>query len=307
MAITLSCPDEFAAHYIANGDVKIEGFDVQPIWPDGPGGAVYVSAFNEPMYDIMALPVSNFLIAMDKGLGYTGIPVFLDMFFPQLGARVRKGAGISGPAGLEGKRVGIRGYGFNPSVWLRGALAENHGVDLKSITWVCFEPNSLSAANVPHGDFTVEMSTDTPEAMLERGDLDVIFYDRSGPPLTEHTEYLFADALGEAARYHLLTGVFPPNIVLLAKQSLLDANPGLGQAVVDASDKARERYYAAITDEDDHMGLPVKWLRQNGLFPHYNGLENNRTSLAAGARYAHELGIVSRLYEPEELFFEGAR
>ena len=111
----------------------------------------------------------------------------------------------------------------------------------------------------------------------------------------------------EALKYHLLTGVQPLNSLLLAKKAVLEANPGLGQAVVDASSEARVRYYENVSDDDDHMGLPVKWLRGSGLFPHRNGVAENCTSLAAIVRYAHAQGLISRRYEVEELFFEGAQ
>ncbi|MEE8518208.1 MAG: hypothetical protein V3S98_03675, partial [Dehalococcoidia bacterium] len=99
----------------------------------------------------------------------------------------------------------------------------------------------------------------------------------------------------------------PVNIVLVAKDETLAANPGLAQAVVDASNKARALYYERVSDDADHMTLPIKWLNGEGLFPHHNGLENNRTALEAIVRYSHDLGLISRRLEPEELFFEGAQ
>ena len=309
MTITMAAPREFAAGYLADGTVKVAGFDVTPAWPETGGAApIYASAFREPTYDFVILPLSNFLIAIDKGLPLVGLPVFIDVFFPQLGARVNKDAGIESPADLEGKRVGVRGFAFNPAVWLRGALAEMYGVALEAIQWVVAEPNSLSGVDVPRGPrFEVETTQRPLDELLDAGELDAIFWDRGGPALTDHTAHLFADPLAEALKYHLLTGVQPLNSLLLAKKLVLDANPGLGQAVVDASDEARERYDEAALDDDNHMGLPVKWLRSNGLFPHRNGVAENRTSLEAIVRYAQAQGLISRRYEVEELFFEGAK
>ena len=307
MTITMAAPREFAAAYLNDGSVKVAGFDVTPAWPER-GADVYTSAFKEPMYDFVVLPLSNFLIAIDKGLPLVGLPVFIDVFFPQLGARVNKDAGIEGPADLEGKRVGVRGFAFNPAVWLRGALADMYGVALEKIQWVSAEPNSLSGVDFPRASqFEVETAERPLDEMLDAGELDAIFWDRGGPALTDHTAHLFADPLQEALKYHLLTGVQPLNSLLLAKKDVLDANPGLGQAVVDASNEARELYYRNASDDEDHMGLPVKWLRGNGLFPHRNGVAGNRTSLEAIVRYAHAQGLIGRRYEVEELFFEDAK
>ncbi len=307
MTITMGAPREFAAAYLNDGTVKVAGFDVTPAWPER-GADVYTSAFKEPMYDFVVLPLSNFLIAVDKGLPLIGLPVFIDVFFPQLGARVNKDAGIESPADLEGKRVGVRGFAFNPAVWLRGALADMYGIALEKIQWVSAEPNSLSGVDFRRGSqFEVETTERPLDELLDAGELDAIFWDRGGPALTDHTAYLFAEPLQEALKYHLLTGVQPLNSLLLAKRDVLDANPGLAQAVVDASDKARELYSQNVSEDDNHMGLPVKWLRGSGLFPHRNGLLENRTSLEAIVRYAHAQGLISRRYEIEELFFEGAK
>src|SRR5260370_21149515 len=43
------------------------------------------------------------------------------------------------PAELNGKRVGIRSFTTTTGAWLRGILANDHGVDLDSIDWVTFE------------------------------------------------------------------------------------------------------------------------------------------------------------------------
>ena len=307
MAITVAAPREFASKYIADGTVTIQGFDVQTMWPEGSGATVYTSAFRDPMYDVIVLPLSNFLIAMDKGLPLIGIPVFIDLFFPLLGIRVNKNAGISSPKDLEGKRVGVRGVAFNPAVWVRGALSDRYGVDAESITWTTMEPNSLSGVEVPLSPtYKVDGVPDL-AAALENGDIDAIFWDRGGPPVTENTRYLFDDPLSEALAYQKASGVFPLNSMLLAKRDVLDANPGLGQAIVDASGKARELYYRDVADDDNHMGLPIKWLRENGLFPHHNGVGSNRTAIETVVRYAHEQGIISRRMSPEELFFDGAK
>ena len=137
--------------------------------------------------------------------------------------------------------------------------------------------------------------------------MDAVLFDRGGPPLSGNRATLFGDPLEAALTYHRQIGIFPVNVMLVAKQDVLDANPGLGQAVVDACDEARRLYYASVSDDDEHMGLRVGWLREHGLFPHENGLENNRRAIETIVRYAADLGIINRRFTPEELFFEGAR
>ena len=307
MPITLITDHEFAAQYIANGTVKVDGFDVEPTWPEKGGGTYYAGAFKGLELDIISLPLTNFLIAKDQGRPITGIPVFPDVFFPHVGAQVNKDAGITSVKDLEGKRVGVRGWGFNPATWLRGALADVYDLDLTKVQWVEAEPNSLMSADYPRpSKFNISKGGDQ-SAELESGELDAVFFDRAGPAPTGNVKHLFDDPLAEALKYHEQTGVFPVNIVLTAKDETLAENPGLAQAVVDASDKARGIYYQNVPDGADHMTLPIRWLKDTGLFPHHNGLGENRVALESIIRYAHDLGLISRRLEPEELFFEGAQ
>ena len=303
MAITLAAQPEFAAQYIVDGTIKIEGFDVDTAW-DAAG--VYPSAFRTPLYDVIILPISNFLIAMDKALPLVGLPVIIDSFFPQLAVRVNRHAGIETAKDLEGKRVGVRGFAFSPAVWVRGAMADVYRVDLTKITWVVAEPNSLSGVDVPMGSgFNVEVGADL-ISDLETGKLDAVLWDRGGPEPTENTTFLFADPLAEALKYHNHLGVFPVNSMLVAKRATLDANPGLADAIVSAYDQAWERYFSNVSDSVDFMGLPMKWLRSNALVPIRNGVDNNRQSFETATRYAHEQGIINRRLEVENLFYEGA-
>ncbi|MXW29262.1 MAG: hypothetical protein F4X54_10190 [Chloroflexi bacterium] len=307
MAITLMADHEYAAEYLANGTVKVQGFDVETAWPEGGAGAAYPSFFTEPAYDMMVVPITNYLIARDIGRPVMGLPVFPDVSFAHVGAQVNVNAGISGPKDLEGKRVGVRGWGFNPGTWVRGALADVYGLDLTKVHWVEAEPNSLMRVDYPRDPrFSISKGGDQ-VAELESGELDAVLFDRSGPPLGGNRARLFEDPLDAALTYHWQSGIFPVNIMLVAKQDVLNANPGLAQAVVDACDEARRLYYDNVSDDDEHMGLPIGWLREHSLFPHENGLESNRRAIETIVRYAADLGIISRRFTPEELFFDGAR
>lgn len=303
MAVTLVADDEFGSAYLRSGRVKIPGVEIVP----ENSGRLYLQALNAPPYDVMVVPLANLVIAKDLGRPLTGIPVFPDMFFPHTGPRVNKSAGIREPKDLEGKRVGVRGFGFNPSVWMRGALVHQYDVSVEKISWVEEEPNSMSGVEFLRSRrFTIEKGGNAAEE-LEAGTLDAVFFGRGGPEPTENAERLFADPLAEARAYRELTGVFPPNTVMVIRDNVLAANPGLGQAIVEGNDEAWDLYCGEAADSDDHMGLPVKFLRENGMFPHRNGLEANYAGVDILTRYVFEQGLIKRPWRPEELFFAGAK
>ena len=47
--------------------------------------------------------------------------------------------GALAPGDLAGRRVGIRSYSVTTGAWVRGILADDHGVDLDRVTWVTME------------------------------------------------------------------------------------------------------------------------------------------------------------------------
>ena len=54
------------------------------------------------------------------------------------------------PSDLNGKRVGIRSFTTTTGAWLRGILANDHGVDLDSIDWVTFEDAHVAGIRRHH-------------------------------------------------------------------------------------------------------------------------------------------------------------
>ncbi|WP_164171202.1 ABC transporter substrate-binding protein, partial [Stenotrophomonas maltophilia] len=54
-------------------------------------------------------------------------------------ALYRADRGTLAPGDLEGKRVGIRSFTTTTGAWMRGILANDHGVNLDRINWVTFE------------------------------------------------------------------------------------------------------------------------------------------------------------------------
>jgi 4,5-dihydroxyphthalate decarboxylase len=69
-------------------------------------------------------------------LGLTAIPIFVKRMFRHSYIYVNKRAGIRTPKDLCGKRVGVQTWFTTTALWARGILADEYGVDLKSITWV---------------------------------------------------------------------------------------------------------------------------------------------------------------------------
>ena len=152
--------------------------------------------------------------------------------------------------------MGVRGWGFNPGTWLRGALADVYGLDLTKVHWVEAEPNSLMSVDYPRDPrFSVSKGGDQ-VAELESGELDAV--------LTARARRWTATARGcstrSMPRSTTGTAAASRSTSLVAKR-VADANParagGRG-----CCDEARRLYYA---NAGRRAHGAVGWLREHGL------------------------------------------
>src|SRR5215471_4647187 len=88
-------------------------------------------------FDICEMAITTYICAKAHGKRMTAVPVFIVRAFHHGAILVNTKSGITRPKDLEGKRVGVnRGYTVTTGVWARSILQDEHGVDLKKITWV---------------------------------------------------------------------------------------------------------------------------------------------------------------------------
>ena len=88
-------------------------------------------------FDVCEMALTTYLTAKAHGVRFTAIPAFLVRGFHHNAITVDTRHGITSPKDLEGRKVGVnRGYTVTTGVWARSILADEHGVDLDSITWV---------------------------------------------------------------------------------------------------------------------------------------------------------------------------
>src|SRR5581483_9764442 len=102
---------------------------------------VLVDAFRrmvrELPYDVSEMALTTYLTAREHGVRFTAIPVFLVRGFHHGAILVRRDGGITEPAQLAGRRVGVnRGYTVTTGVWARAIMATEYGLDLDRVTWV---------------------------------------------------------------------------------------------------------------------------------------------------------------------------
>src|SRR6266511_4533808 len=157
-------------------------------------------------------------------------------------------AGIERPEDLRGGRVGVAEYQLTANVWIRGILAEHHGLPVRDVTYVTGGledprrieklklelPESIRVEPAPAGETLSEL--------LARGDIDAIYSPRAPAGAVR----LFDDFPAVERAYFEATGIFPIMHVLAIRSELYDANRWIARSLFKAFSAARDEAIAAL-------------------------------------------------------------
>lgn len=302
--ITMVTNDRYSISHLMSGRVPIKGFDVEFV-PDR--NRERDEGLHHLTYDIVEMPISNYLIARDLGTPLTAIAAFPSLAFPQESIMVNRHAGIRGVDDLIGKRVGVNGFGYNPAAWLLGIFFHHYDLPIERITWVedyDWATTSNSPCRLPYlrsRRFSIEQGTNV-QQLLETGDIQALILPAAFVKPNENVDRLFPDYMGEIRKYVDATGIFPMNTVITIKEETVRAHPGLAESVAEAHREAWRVYEREASDESRHSNLLVGDLRAMGLFPRPDGPAGYRNAVREMVHYCYEQGLIRRLVEPEELF-----
>src|SRR5882724_9325928 len=173
----------------------------------------------EGAFDVSEMAIVTYLMAKSFDKPMVLLPSVVLARFQHAYAVYRDELGTLTPRDLEGKRVGIRSFTTTTGAWLRGILANDHGVDLNSIDWVTFEDAHVAefkdtTKRAPAGRQIIQMLLD--------GELDAVLGEKSDHP---ELKPLFPDVAGEEKAWFAKQSVLPVNHMVVVKQELSDKNP----------------------------------------------------------------------------------
>src|SRR5882724_13502553 len=165
------------------------------------------------------MAVVTYLMAKSVGKPMVLLPNVVVARFQHGYALYHARSGELKPADLSGKRVGIRSFTTTTGAWLRGILANDHGVDLDSVDWVTFED-----AHVAEFKDTTKRAAAGKQIvqMLIDGELDAVLGEKSDHP---DLKPLFADAATEEKAWFEKHKVTPINHMVVVSGTLSDTNP----------------------------------------------------------------------------------
>jgi 4,5-dihydroxyphthalate decarboxylase len=249
-------------------------------------------------FDVCEMALTTYICARAYGKRFTALPIFLVRAFHHGAIVHNTKAGIRSPKDLEGKRVGVnRGYTVTTGLWARSILQHQYGVDLSTITWVLSGDEHVAEYQPPANVVPIEKGKKM-EDLLASGELvAAVGVDSKHPdvqPLVPNAQEAGFEALRR-------TGHYPINHLIVVKDEILEANPGLARDIFNAFAEAKRVYLDRGPIEDIHKRV----MEITGGDPLPYGIEPNRQVLEEIIRSAVEQRVITRAVTVEELFASG--
>ena len=270
---------------------------------------VLVHAFRrmvrEMAYDVSEMALTTYLCAREHGVPFTALPVFLVRGFHHGAILVRRDSGLSEPADLAGRRVGVnRGYTVTTGVWARAIMATEYGLDLDTVTWVLSGDEHVATYHPPANVIPAPAGKDLAQMLVDQ-ELDaVIGVDVEDPRLVP----LITDPKAAALAALRQRQLYPINHLVVVKDAVLKRDPGAASAIFEAFAESKRRYVAqlrsgAITEPDAADRLHLDVLGTTGWDdPLPYGLEPNRKVLETLVRQASAQHILREPVDLESVF-----
>jgi 4,5-dihydroxyphthalate decarboxylase len=318
LPLTLGICDYDHVKDLKTGAVKPEGIDLTVIHTDKPEDVFgRIMRFRE--WDVSEMSFGRYVSLLSQGANdFTAIPVFPSRVARLSAFYVPSDTGIADASELAGKRIGVPEWAQTATIYARGWLAEEAGVDLAGVHWIQTgvenpgrpEPVEL---NLPAG-IAIERVTDRSLwQMALAGELDAFIAAQMPEAMVAgdtRVRRLFPDHRAAEEAYHAKTGIFPIMHVMVIMNDVLAAHPWAAMNLYNALDRAKNNSIARLIS-GTRSYIPVPWgfvdalNAQKRFGPDFwpNGLEPNRPTLEAFLRFANAQGVTHRALKPEDLFF----
>jgi 4,5-dihydroxyphthalate decarboxylase len=204
---------------------RLEFAEVEPIH------RAFAPMVRELKFDFSELALVTYLQARDAGKQLSPLPLVLHGNFHHRSIFRLAGGPVRHPKDLVGKRVGVRAYPQTTALWVRGALAEDYGIDSDQITWVTTEDPHVAEYAEPGN---VERTSAKLVDLLRAGDIAAVLIGPKAVPDGAPFEPLVTDWPKAEQAWYGRHATVPINHLLTVRTDVLRADPEAVRAVYDA-------------------------------------------------------------------------
>jgi 4,5-dihydroxyphthalate decarboxylase len=248
----------------------------------------FKALMRELTYDFAEVALVTYLQGYEYGKPYVLLPATTNGRNQHHTIFYNADRGPMTPRELNGTRVGVRAYTQTTGAWVRGFLAEDYGVDLKSITWVTFEDPHLAEYHEPAHVERAAAGKQLKQMLLD-GEIDAAILGDVAEqgPLT----HLIPDHAAGGQRWARTHGGVPINHMAVIRQSIAQSRPDVVREV-----------YRVLRESRAAATLPA------GLDdPLRFGVAATRSSLEQMVAYACQQALITRRPTVDELFADAVR
>jgi 4,5-dihydroxyphthalate decarboxylase len=313
--VSLACTVTDRTRPLLDGRVRIEGCEVETI--TGEPEDLFARALRDQEFDVTELSLSSYLVVLGGGMSpYLAVPAFPSRAFRHSAVYVRTDRGIERPEDLAGMTIGLPEFQQTAALWVRGILADRHGVPSSAIRW------RSGGLERPGGRERIPIQVregidlrpidgdDTLSGMLADGRLDGLVSPR--PPSSFEAGHpqirrLWPDHRAEERRFYRDTGLFPIMHVVAVRRELVERHPWLAGNVFRAFSDAK-RLAIQDLEKTNFLRVTLPWvdlddvrgLMGEDYWPY--GVAANRGELEAAIRWSVAEGLSPRDIALSELF-----
>jgi 4,5-dihydroxyphthalate decarboxylase len=317
LKLSMACWNYDRTRGLADGSIAPDGIDLTYL--NLPVEETFFRMLRHREFDVAEMSLSSYTVSLFREpRAFVAIPIFPSRCFRHSSIYVHAGSGIREAKDLIGKRVGTPEYQMTAPVWIRGILAERHGVPVNGVHYFTGgeeEPGRSEkiALDLPP-DIKVERigPAQTLSAMLASGEIDALYTARM--PSTFRTapdrvKRLFPDFEKVERQYFRDTGTFPIMHTVVMRREVYEQNRWIAQSLYKAFVAAQRATYDDL-NTTAALKTMLPWLTAHvedaralmgdDFWPY--GFARNRATLETFLRYHHEQGLSKRLLQPEDLF-----
>jgi 4,5-dihydroxyphthalate decarboxylase len=316
LQLAFACGDYDRTRALAEGTIRPDGIELTYLRL--PVEETFFRMLRHREFEVAEMSLSSYVKSLDADPApFVALPVYTSRQFRHAGVFVHADSGIEKPEDLRGKVVGTPEWQLTAGVWIRGILADQHGVPVDSVEYRTGgqeTPGRIEKAAVDlGGDIRIEPipAGETLSAMLADGRIDALQSPRVPSSFTPGgpVRRLFTDPVAAEKQYFAETGIFPIMHVVVVRRDVYEQHPWVAQSLTKALTLAKNQAMAELYDSSA-LRFMLPWLipgveeARSLLGEDYwsYGLEANEKALATFLRYHHEQGLSRRLREPAELF-----
>ncbi len=309
LELTMTCGPYDRARALIEGTVKAKDIELKIVVNSN--DATRQEQSREGKFDIVEFYTGMYITDLPyRTFGFTAIPIFVKRMFRHSYIYINKRKGIRTASDLNGKRIGIQAWTNTTSLWARGILEDDYGLDIRSVTWIANKQDSVGDWKPPAW-LRLEILPDgeTSEKLLESGAIDAAVTTKTlAPNGHEDVKFLFPNYPELERQWFSRTGFFPIMHTLLIKNEVLERDPWVALSLFDAWQQSKQKCYEWLEWQRVHqtsMWFRGLWEEERAaagadIYPW--GFNKTRAEIDKMLEYAHRHGLTQHRFQPQDLF-----